>query len=140
MHPVLPFERLVRWYPRFRALPANVSVSTEADIGADLARCDWALYRGSSAAVYAVLAGVRPVYVERAGELCIDPLYTLRGWRRIVSDVKGFAGLVAADRALALTDRQREWEPARAFCDRYAAPPDTQVLHGLVTGGCAGHV
>ena len=132
MHPVLPFERFVRRYPRFGALPPNVRVSDEADIGADLAKCDWALYRGSSAAVYAVLAGVRPIYVARPGELRIDPLFALQGWRREANTVDAFAQLVAADRWTAAGERQREWESARAFCDKYAAAPSPDVLHGLL--------
>ncbi len=132
-HPVLPFDWLARRHSRLRALPSNVRVSDQADISADFAQCDWAIYRGSSAAVHAVLAGVRPVYVEFPGELPIDPLFALGGWRRHVTTVEEFGALVAADRAATSEDRHREWEPARAFCDRYVVAPDPDIVRGLLT-------
>jgi hypothetical protein len=132
-HPVLPFQQLARRYARFRTLPANVRVSDSADIANDFNRCDWALYRGSSAAVHAVLAGTRPIYLERPGELRIDPLFALHGWRRHVATLETFSAVVAGDRATALEDRRREWEPARDFCDRYAVAPDPDVVRRLLT-------
>lgn len=132
-HPVFPFDWLARHHSRLRALPSNVRVSDQADISADFSQCDWAIYRGSSAAVHAVLAGVRPVYVEFLGELPIDPLFALGGWRRHVTTVEEFGALVATDRATASEDRHREWEPARAFCDRYVVAPDPDIVRGLLT-------
>jgi hypothetical protein len=132
-HPYLPFASLVRRHPRFRTLPANVRVSDRAAIIDDFARCDWALYRGSSAAVHAVLAGVRPVYMGRPGELPSDPLFALEGWRRQVTTVEEFGAVVAADRAAPPEDRRREWEPARAFCDRYVVAPDPDIIGRFLT-------
>jgi hypothetical protein len=132
-HPVLPFDSLARRHPRFRTLPGNMRASDRVAIDDDCALCDWALYRGSSAAVQTVLAGVRPVYVERPGELPFDPLFALQGWRRHVATVESFGAVVAVDRAAAAGQRHREWEPARAFCDRYFAPPDPDIIQGLLT-------
>ena len=133
MHPVLPFDWLARRYPRFRTLPSNVCVSSQTDISTDFSRCDWALYRGSSAAVHAVLAGVRPVYVKLPGELSIDPLYPLGEWRKHVTTADEFGALIAADRAATSDDRRREWEPARAFCNRYVVAPDPDIVLGVLT-------
>jgi len=132
MHPVLPFDWLARRHARFRDLPANVRVSDQADIRADFAKCDWALYRGSSAAVHAVLAGMRPVYVKCPGELSIDPLFALEGWRQHVDTAEKLGALVAADRAAASEERRQEWEPARAFSARYVVAPDPDVVLGLL--------
>jgi hypothetical protein len=132
MHPGLSFAALARRHPQFRALPKNVHVSAEADIAADFARCDWALYRGSSAAVHAVLAGVRPIYLEREGELTIDPLFAVRGWRRHVGNPAAFDTVIDSDRAAAGEDRRTEWESARAFCDRYVVPPQIDVVRALL--------
>ena len=132
-HQFLPFDWLARRHPRFRALPENVRVSDQVAITDDFVQCDWALYRGSSAAVHAVLAGVRPVYVERPGELPIDPLFALEGWRRHVATVEALGAIVAVDRAATPEDRRREWEPARAFCGRYVVPTDPDIIRGLLT-------
>lgn len=134
MHPVLPFDWLVRRNPRLHMLPPNMRVSDHTDITADFARCDWALYRGSSAVVHAVLTGMRPVYVQRQEQLTIDPLFGMKGWRRRVNSVKAFCDLVAADQTTPYDERQREWEAARAFCDRYIVPPNPEVVRALLTG------
>ena len=131
-HPVLPMHKLARRHAQLRTFPKNVEVTDKPAIADDFARCDWALYRGSSAAVHAVLAGVRPVFVLDEPELPIDPLFALAGWRQQVTRPSEFAALVAADRATALEDRRKEWEPARAFCDRYTVPPDVDVLKQLL--------
>jgi len=133
MHPVFPFEGFARQHARFRALPANVRVSAEADINADFARCDWALYRGSSAVVHAVLTGVRPLYLQRPGEMTIDPLFTLHDWRRHVATVEALESVITADRAARPEERLREWEPARSFCARYVVSPNPDIVHSLLT-------
>jgi hypothetical protein len=133
-HPLLPFERLARRHHRFRTLPGNVRLSDQGDISTDLLQCDWALYRGSSAVVHAVLAGTRPVYLERTGELPIDPLYAMPGWRRRVTTVAEFGAGIAVDAAQGREDRKREWTPARDFCNRYIVAPDVEVVRRLVAG------
>lgn len=132
MHPVLPFEKVANRHPRLRMLPANVRVSEEADLAVDCAQCDWALYRGSSAALYAVLAGVRPVYVARPGELVIDPLFGLDGWRRRIAHIDEFRAIVAADRAEPAPERHREWVRAASFCERYVMPANPAVVDELL--------
>lgn len=132
-HPVLPFSWLASRYQRFRILPVNMRVSDQAAIIDDFAQSDWALYRGSSAAVHAVLAGVRPIYVERPGELPIDPLFVLKGWRHRVATVEEFGAVVAIDQAMASEDRRREWEPARTFCDRYVVPTNPDIIQRILT-------
>jgi hypothetical protein len=133
-HPVTPFTFLARRHARFRVLPPNVSVSDRQDITEDFARCDWALYRGSSAIIHAVLTGVRPLYLERPEQMVIDPLFAMRGWRTQVASVEALGVVIETDRGLAADEKKREWEPARAYCDRYVAPADANVVHGVLTG------
>jgi hypothetical protein len=133
-HPVTPFASLARRHARFRVLPPNVCISDQTDIADDFARCDWALYRGSSAIVHAVLTGVRPVYLERPGQMVIDPLFAMPGWRTHAASIEALGDVVETDRALAADEKQREWEPAKAYCDRYVAPADANVVHALLTG------
>jgi len=72
--------------------------------------------------------------VERPGELLIDPLFALEGWRRRVTTVEALDAVVAADRVAAPEERRHEWEPARAFCDRYFVAPDPDIIRRLLTG------
>jgi hypothetical protein len=83
--------------------------------------------------VHAVLAGARPIYLEQQpAELRIDPMFALHGWRRHVATPADFRSVITADRASAPEDRKREWEPARAFCDRYVVAPDYDVVRRLL--------
>jgi hypothetical protein len=132
MHPVLPFDKLARHHSRFRTLPRNVQVSGELDIIGDFAKCNWAIYRGSSAVTHAVLAGVRPIYLEKPGEMPIDPLFALTRWRRKVADTESFKQVVEDDLRAAPEERWREWDPARSFCDRYVMPANPQVVADLL--------
>ncbi len=95
LHPLMTVDALVSRYPRWRHLPANVSFST-ASLDEDLARCRWALYRGTTAIVKAVGCGLRPIYLESPGEISIDPLYDLAHWKVNVRSCAEFQDAVAA--------------------------------------------
>jgi hypothetical protein len=55
-----------------------------------MAECQWALYRGTTAIVQAIGAGLRPIYLRIPGEMSIDPLYTLADWRVYVETAREF--------------------------------------------------
>jgi hypothetical protein len=131
MHPVIPFARFARRHPRFRKLPENVRLSDHGDIQEDFSRCDWAIYRGSSAAILAVLAGVRPVYVERPEELPLDPLFALSSWRQKISSVEDFSILVATDRATSIDYKCRQREVAKIFCTEYFCISNPDIVAGM---------
>jgi hypothetical protein len=126
-HPILSFEAAVSKIPRLRNLPHNVEIST-LTLEQDLARCRWALYRGSTAIVQATLAGLRPVYLSIPGELSIDPLYQLDGWRSIVQTPEDLLALIdqqpSGDAEENSGIRQRAYE----YCRRFFLPLDPAVL------------
>jgi hypothetical protein len=133
-HPLLSYDTLAARQASMRNLPPNVRVSDEPAMAADFARCDWALYRGSSVAVYAVLAGVRPLYLERQGELPIDPLFALDRWKRRIGSMEDFQAVIAADRGAAAVERQVEWARASAFCERYVVHADVKLVEDAIRG------
>lgn len=118
MHPVLDFDAVAAVNPRLRTLPANVEIST-SPISADFERCRWALYRGSSAAIHAVLAGLRPFYISCPNELSIDPLYQLSEWRKNVASSSEFVEMAQLDLDSAPDVLSAEWTGAREYCQRY---------------------
>lgn len=128
MHPVLPFDDFVHRHPGLRKLPVNVRVSTSRDIENDFAESNWALYRGSSAAVHAVLAGLRPIYISAPEELAIDPLFSLDVWRRTVSSIQELQSTIATDEDTPATTRSTEWIAARAYCEKYVISPRSEVV------------
>jgi hypothetical protein len=118
MHPVLDFDAVAAANPRLRTPPANIEIST-SPISADFERCRWALYRGSSAAIHAVIAGLRPFYISCRNELSIDPLYQLSEWRKIVASPSEFVEKAQLDLDSAPDVLSAEWTGAREYCQRY---------------------
>jgi hypothetical protein len=109
-----------------RDLPRNVEFSRAASFETECLRARFCLYRGSSAAMYAVLAGVKPFYMSRPGELPFDPLSGLTVWRETVTSPRDLAvGTATRADALAL-------EHAQGFCARYVAPLQPQAIDALL--------
>jgi hypothetical protein len=108
-------------------LPPNVIVSVGRSLAEECAAARYCLYRGSSAVLQAVRAGLRPFYMARAGELNFDPLWELGGWRETVTSAAQLAAhLLPADAgSQAATDAQR-------YCDRYVAPVRAAALEELL--------
>jgi hypothetical protein len=128
-HPVTNFDATVLAGIGGGDVPANVMLSREGTLEQHCARARFCLYRGSSAALQAVLAGVKPFYLARPGELCFDPLYQLHGWRVSVTTPAEFCGQAGT------ADTSPDSEAARAarrFCDRYVSPVRTEALDELL--------
>jgi hypothetical protein len=137
-HPVLPFRDLATTAPDLDTLPNNVEVSTRP-IAEDIARAGWALYRGSSAVLAAVLGGVRPLYLHAAGELPIDPLHRLAEWKRVIEQPADLVRVIAEDKERVSPDP--EAGVAFDFCSRYIVPLQPDALVESVNGsGASGHV
>jgi hypothetical protein len=127
MHPVLTFASIAAQDSRLQSLPPNVEVSA-IPIAGDYARSRWALYRGSSAAVHAVLAGIRPIYVSRPGELSFDPMHELASWRSVVSTAEEFLQTVESDLRASQDRLNAEAAPAMTYCQNYFSPVDVVAL------------
>ncbi len=109
-------------------MPANVALSTQGTLAEHCARARYCLYRGSSAVIEAVLAGVKPFYLARPHELSFDPLYQLGDWRETVT----LPGEFAARAAAAGPANSEAAERARQFCDRYLSPLRPAALDSLL--------
>lgn len=96
LHPLVTFDSLQAGNSRLSNLPPNVRRSV-ATFESDLAGCAWALYRGTTAIVQAVGAGLRPVYLRIPGEMTIDPLYELEGWKASVETPNDFEKLAVLE-------------------------------------------
>jgi hypothetical protein len=131
-HPVLPARGVLARHPGLGNLPPNVQVSDEPDIGADFRRCGWALYRGSSAAIHAVLAGLLPVYLALPGELPIDPLFTLDQRPAPVATPRDFADRVATQAVKDANIAAAERRAALSWGHSYVVPPRHALVAGLL--------
>lgn len=93
LHPLLKFQDLSKNNHLLKSLPKNIDLSTMS-MDHDLARADYALYRGSTAVVQALAAGLQPIYLHRNGEMTIDPLFELHGGAKNVVEPEDFLALV----------------------------------------------
>lgn len=119
-HPVLPFSvirHLLQGVPEdFR----NVEVSDRDSMADDFARSSVVLYRGSSVVVYAVMEGLKPVYLHDAGHYDRDPLFEVDGWRERVSLEEEFVEVLRCYLATGHERALKEWRPAAEYAKGYS--------------------
>jgi hypothetical protein len=123
-HPIISFNELQNNSPNLRSLPSNVSLSKGLAIEEEFQRCNLSLYRGSSAALYSVFSGIRPIYLihDHDNGIDIDPMLGLSAWRIKIKTLEDFRLLVKEDKSLRPEARKAEWEVARDFCEMYIRP------------------
>jgi hypothetical protein len=143
-HPAIPVATLRSRHAALLDLPDNVTLSAGRTLVQDFARARY-LYRGSSAAVHAVLAGIKPFYVARAGEMSFDPLFAVKGWRETVSSPEELAAALkdpVADGPVSNgpVSNDGAWENARDECNRVVSPVRPEALEELLAmaGSSAG--
>jgi hypothetical protein len=128
-HPMIDAASLRRRLPVLAGLPANVSLSLDRPLEQDLAQVRYCLYRGSSAALHAVRAGIRPYYLARPGELPFDCLHALGNWReRVTAPEQLIERMQCADSP---ADFPAGTEAA-ALCERYVAPVRPEAVQELL--------
>lgn len=131
-HPMLPFAQVARAVPALGSLPPNVEISAEPSLERDLDRSGWVLYRGSSTVLYAILAGLKPFYLEQEDELTLDPIYSLDAWREAVRTERELLEAFERDDAADDAVRAVAWGVARDYCDAYALPEQAAAVDRLV--------
>ena len=87
LHPIFSFNKFSYMNNIFKSLPSNIILS-EKDLQEDFETCQWVLYRGSSVVIQAVVAGLKPIYLHRSGEIKIDPIYEIKKWKNEIETVK----------------------------------------------------
>jgi hypothetical protein len=128
-HPMVDTPRLRRRSPGLRKLPGNVSLSVDRPLEHEFARARYCLYRGSSAALYAARAGIRPYYFAQPDELPFDCLFALAGWRETVTSPEDLADRIRlADSA---TDLAAAGSAAE-ICERHVSPVRPAALRELL--------
>ena len=135
LHPVLSFSTLAAGTPDYKRLPRNVSLSVGTlEEAVSLSR--WVLYRGSTAVVKAVMAGVRPIYLTSDNEMSIDPLAGIGDWRGSVQTPAEFgwmttgepkSGMEACEGMPSVSPE----EEAREYCASLFTPFDFDLLSSV---------
>jgi len=89
LHPSLNFNQLKGKNNFFNSLPSNIFLSNKT-LKRDIEICDNVIYRGSTAVISAIGAGLRPIYYSKNGEISIDPLFQQKNGKLTVSNVAEF--------------------------------------------------
>jgi hypothetical protein len=128
-HPMVDTQALLRRHPALQNLPPNVSLSLDKPLEQEFAHTRYCLYRGSSAALHAVRAGIKPYYLMQPGELPFDCLFNLPDWReRVTSPEDLIHRLSLADQS---TDSAAATHAA-GICERYVSPVRPAAINELL--------
>ncbi len=128
-HPMVDTQSLLRRHPVLQKLPGNVSLSVDRPLEQEFAQARYCLYRGSSAAMHAVRAGIKPYYLARPGELPFDCLFELADWRETVTSPEDLLNRMSrADQFTEAAAASR----AASTCERYVSPVRPAALDELL--------
>jgi hypothetical protein len=128
-HPMVDPRALLRRHPPWQKLPANVALSVDKPLEQEFAQARYCLYRGSSAALYAARAGIKPFYFAQAAELPFDCLHELTDWRETVTSPQDFASRIRVADTFADSAAVSR---ATSICDRYVSPVRPAALTELL--------
>jgi hypothetical protein len=129
-HPIVDTQSLIKRHRTLQSLPGNVTLSCDTPLTEDLSRSRYCLYRSSSAAMQAVLAGIKPFYLARPGELPIDPLFELTCWRETVTSP------AELDARMSAAEATPDPEAAASAChlyQSYASPVRAAAIDELLS-------
>jgi hypothetical protein len=134
-HPMVDIPSLRRRLAFLQKLPRNVSLSVDKPLEQEFAKSRYCLYRGSSAAMQAVRAGIKPYYLARPGELPIDCLFALSDWRETVTSPADLADRMSRGDPFADSAAARR---AADVCERYVSPVRPAAINELLAmaGAC----
>lgn len=121
LHLFVTHGSLTAQNPRLRNLPRNVVLS-QATLEDDIARCRCALYRGTTAIVQAVVAGLRPIYLKLPGEMTIDPLYELKDWRLVIRTPEEFIQAINISSDDKNGGLKKTQQKACNYCEKFYEP------------------
>lgn len=133
LHPLITFKSLIANNLNFRGLPSNIIMSQET-LEKDISRCYWSLYRGTTAIIKGVSAGLRPIYLQVVGEMTIDPLYDLEIWKETVMTSQNFKEIIDRDIHEGYSTSFADFAFAKKYCESFFLPfNSTQLDRSLIT-------
>lgn len=132
MFPGIAMPAVTQAIQAYCARQPNLVVSNRPNISEDYERSSILLYRGSSAALYAALRGLLPVYLHVDGLLDTDPLYLLTSWHRRCASPEEFVTILGQDERVPEPRRTSEWSSVADYLDRYAGPVGNEAVEELL--------
>lgn len=131
LHPSVSFDQITSQSKVFQNIPPNIIFST-ATVESDIEHSTWVLYRGTTAILKAISAGLRPFYLQNSGELTIDPLYKLDKWRINVTKPEELDSWLQHDIATTFKDFSENLPIAQELCLQRFSMLDINVLDSIL--------
>ena len=122
LHPLNSIEMLINKNKIFKKLPNNLKITKNIDMRDDFNNSRWVLYRGSGAAIHAVMNGCIPIYISKPDSLSIDPIDEITKGKRIVSSISELNAIFANDSSMNHQEILDELDELFIFCKNYFTP------------------
>jgi len=128
LHPLVSFDNLRKHNDIYNHLPNNIYLSND-HLDEDIKKCDSVLYRGSTAVVKAINAGLKPIYYQQnAHELSVDSIYQQKQGKEIVHNQKEL------NLALNKNIDMKTKKVLQVFAQDFYTPLDTEILLNEIRG------
>lgn len=131
-HPQIPMAEALRLVDADVTRHANIILSEGRSLEEDCARSSGLLYRGSSTVMYAILQGLRPIYLRVDALRDRDPVYGLTAWRQRCEMPEEFERLVRQDEHGSRASRSAEWDAAARYVRSYTEPVTDERIAALI--------
>lgn len=131
LHPIISFKSLFKRNRRLNKRPPNVELSDKS-LEEDITRCRWALYRGTTAVVQAVMGGLTPIYLQIRDEMTIDPLYEIGKGKFVVQTSAEFVAVVGTFAETSSNTHHQERAELVDYCSKFYVPMDFRVLEKII--------
>lgn len=132
LHPLITFNMLRKRMNHFGSIPSNIVLSQEM-LHSDISRCEWALYRGTTAILPAVVNGLRPIYLQLPNELTIDPLYEINEFRWVVKSYEELISIIRRDGMNANGKAKRSGQFLKEYCESFYSPLRPEVIAKIIS-------
>ena len=127
LHPLQTVSSLMKQNSNLRSLPNNIIISNET-LEKDLNSCRWVLYRGTTAIIQAVLFGLQPIYISKLGEMTIDPLYAVNGFKLIVASPEEFTKNIDLKKINIGEIESNAQKELQSHCENFFAKISSNIL------------
>lgn len=128
LHPVIDLQKLRFDNFQLKILPAALRISN-ASLESDLAQSNMVLYRGSTAAIQAVAAGLKPFYLQLKSEININPLYEIDHCISKIKNVIEFGEAVAQINKKKVTKTSKKNQFMINYCKKFYVKIDPSVIN-----------
>ena len=129
LHPGIDFDIHIK-NKYHNKLPRNIIISKQT-LEKDFSSSNWALYRGTTTIIQALISGIKPIYLKIPFEINIDPLHKLKNWHAVTSDANDFGNIIN-NFNLSKKWKYKNWNIAKKYCCNFYEPLNINKLTRII--------